>query len=157
MFKSVPAAAAVMMSASVAACGLPGATASPEREAEARALMEDLIADRDDVLVGKMSTQVNPADARAQLPFMKTLVPDGPLPAGTVAGWRANASTGGSTYEVAQTYQYPDRTLTVSTMFRKEGDVWKVLGFHIAPTMMAEPPIQVVQPAQEAGMAKGAQ
>ena len=157
MFKSVPAAAAVMMSASVAACGLPGATASPEREAEARALMEDLIADRDDVLVGKMSTQVNPADARAQLPFMKPLVPDGPLPAGTVAGWRANASTGGSTYEVAQTYQYPDRTLTVSTMFRKEGDVWKVLGFHIAPTMMAEPPIQVVQPAQEAGMAKGAQ
>lgn len=137
MFRSVSAAAAAVMLAGVTACGVPAMTASPDREAEARALLEDLVNDRDDALIAKMSSQVKPADVRAQLPFMKTMAPEGPVPQGQVTGWRANTGTGGTIYEVNQTYDYPDRVLVVNTVFRKEGETWKVLGFHIAPTMKA--------------------
>lgn len=147
MFRSLSAAAAVVVLASVSACGLPAATASPEREAEARALLEDLVNDRDDALVGKMASRLNPAEVRAQLPFLKSLAPEGPVPQGQVTGWGANSGTGGTTYEVAQTYDYPDRVLNVNTVFLKEGDTWKVLGFHVVPRMKvnatAEPLIQV--------------
>lgn len=147
MFRPVSTAAAVVMLAGVSACGVPPMTASPDREAEARALLEDLVNDRDDALVAKMSSQVKPADVRAQLPFMKEMVPEGPTPQGQVTGWRANTGTAGTVYELSQTYDYPDRTLMVNTAFRKEGEAWKVLGFHIAPTMKAgaaaQPPIPV--------------
>ncbi len=148
MFRPVSAAAVVVL-ASVSACGLPAATASPEREAEARALLEDVVNERDAALIGKMSSRVNPAEVRAQLPFLKTLAPKGPVPPGQVTGWRANSGTGGTTYEISQTYDYPDRVLTTNTVFVKEGDVWKVLGFHIAPTMKAgaAPPPVLVEPA----------
>lgn len=148
MFRPVSAAVVVAL-ASVSACGLPAATASPEREAEARALLEDVVNERDEALIGKMSSRVNPAEVRAQLPFLKTLAPKGPVPQGQVTGWRANSGTGGTTYEISQTYDYPDRVLTANTVFVKEGDVWKVLGFHIAPTMKAgaPPPPVLVEPA----------
>ena len=139
---------------SLSACGLPAATASAEREAEARALLEELIADRDAALAAKMSTLVDPAQMQAQLPFMKTLSPEGPVPQGKVEGWRANAGTGGSTYEMLQTYDYPDRTLRVSTVFRKEGDAWKVLSFHIGPTMKGgaqQEKVEIVEPVPAAG------
>ncbi|MGA0546260.1 hypothetical protein ACO2Q1_13380 [Brevundimonas sp. VNH65] len=138
---------------SLSACGLPAATASPEREAEARALLEDLVADRDAALADKMSSLVDLAEVQAQLPFMKTLVPEGAVPPGKVEGWRANAGTGGSTYEMLQTYDYPDRVLRVSTVFRKEGGVWKVLSFHIGPTMKGgarQEKIEVVEPVPTA-------
>lgn len=154
-----PVATVVMASAiaSLSACGLPTATASPERAAEARVLLEDLAADRDQVLIGKMSSQLNAAQIGAQLPFMKSLVPDGAVPEGTVEGWRANAGTGGSTYELMQSYVYPDRTLRVSTVFRKEGEAWKVLGFHIAPVMTVGAPPLIVESNRNAGAAEVAQ
>lgn len=120
-------------------CGVPSMSASPERAAEARVLLEDLVAGRDEVLVEKAASQVDHAQLRAQRPFMKTLVPEGPVPEGATAGWRANAGTGGMTYELSQTYQYPDRVLTVNTTFIKQGEVWKVLAFYVAPTMKAAP------------------
>ncbi|RZJ00651.1 MAG: hypothetical protein EON90_06430 [Brevundimonas sp.] len=135
MHRMIPAIVVVASVAGLGACGMPSMAASPEREAEARVLLEDLVAGRDDVLAGKMAPQVDPAVLRAQLPFMKSMVPDGPVPKGAMAGWRANAGTGGMTYELNQTYEYPDRTLAVSTVFLKQGEVWKVLGFHISPTM----------------------
>lgn len=137
MFRSVSAAAAVVMLAGVTACGVPSMTASPDREAEARALLEDLVNDRDDALVAKLSSQVKPADLRAQLPFMKSVAPKGPVPQGQVTGWGSNSGTGGTTYQISQTYDYPDRVLVVNTVFRKEGETWKVLGFHLTPTMKA--------------------
>lgn len=145
MLRLFPAVAAVVLAGGLSACAVPAMTASAEREADARALLEDLVNDRDDVLISKMAAGVKPADVRAQLPFMKSLVPDGPVPQGVVVGWRANAGTGGSTYELAQTYDYPDRVLTVNTVFRKEGERWKALSFHIGPTMKAgqSPPVAV--------------
>jgi len=82
---------------------------------------------------------------------MKSMVPAGPVPKGAMVGWRANAGTGGMTYELNQTYDYPDRTLTVSTVFLKQGEVWKVLGFHIAPTM--KPGVAAPQGGQAPGAA----
>jgi hypothetical protein len=153
MFRPVSFVIALASAALLSACGLASATVSPEREAEARALLEDLVADRDAVLAGKMSSQVDPAQVQAQLPFLKTMVPEGVVPHGTVEGWRAYAGTGGSTYEMVQTYDYPDRVLRVSTIFRKEGGSWKVQNFHLGPTMKsgAQPDkIEVVEPAPEA-------
>ena len=69
---------AIVAIASVAACSMPSMQASPERDREAQALLEDIAADRDDTVVAKMSSQNDAADLRTQLPFIKTLVPEGP-------------------------------------------------------------------------------
>lgn len=140
MFRSVIVAIAMAGLVAVGGCGVPTMTANPERSAEARVLLEDLATGRDQVLMGKMAPQVDPAQLRAQLPFMKSLVPAGPLPEAKTVGWRANAGTGGMTYELTQTYDYPDRTLTVNTAFIKQGEAWKVAGFYVAPTMKAGAP-----------------
>lgn len=138
---------AVCAALATAACGLPAMTASPEREAEARALLEELAAGQDDRLTARMSARVEGAQMAAQLPFLKSLVPQGPVPEGETVGWHANAGTAGSTYEVVRTYDYPDRVLTVSTMFMKEGAQWKVVGFHLAPTMKAgATPVTIAPP-----------
>lgn len=126
---------AVAAIASIAACSMPTLEASPERDREAQALLEDIAADRDETVVAKMSSQNSAADLRVQLPFIKTLVPDGPPPQGVTRGWRANAGTGGMTYALTRSYDYPDRTLNVDTTFIKEGEAWKVLGFHVSPVM----------------------
>jgi hypothetical protein len=131
-----------MAVASLGACGLPSMTASAEREAEAQALVEDIAAGREAEILRKMASNVDPAQVRAQMPFVRSLVPTGPVPQGVTVGWRANAGTGGSTYVLNRTYDYPDRTLTVETVFAKQGGTWKVAGFNVAPTMKpgATPP-----------------
>lgn len=121
----------------ISACGLPAATSSSERDQDAQVLLEDLAAGRDDALVAKMSSENDPSQVRAQLPFIKTLVPEGPVPQGTTTGWRANAGTDGTTYALVRTYEYPDRTLNVETTFIKQADTWKVAGFNVSPTMKA--------------------
>lgn len=133
---------------SVAACSMPSMQANPDRDRDAQALLEDIAADRDAAIVAKMASANDPADLRAQLPFIKTLVPDGPPPEGVTRGWRANAGTGGMTYALTRTYEYPDRTLNVDTTFIKEGETWKVLGFHVSPVMKAGAQIPV-EPATE--------
>lgn len=126
---------AIAAIAFVGACSMPSFEASPERDREAQALLEDIAADRDDTVVAKMSSQNTAADLHAQLPFIKTLVPDGPPPQGVTNGWRANAGTGGTTYALTRSYDYPDRTLNVDTTFIKEGESWKVLSFQVSPVM----------------------
>jgi len=126
---------AIAAIAFVGACSMPSMEASPERDRDAQALLEDIAADRDDRVVGKMSAQNSEADLRAQLPFIKTLVPDGPPPQGVTSGWRANTGTGGTTYALRRSYDYPDRTLNVDTTFIKEGESWKVFSFHVSPVM----------------------
>lgn len=95
MLRLFPAVAAVVLAGGLSACAVPAMTASAEREADARALLEDLVNDRDDVLISKMAAGVKPADVRAQLPFMKSLVPDGPsLKAWSSAGARMRGRAG---------------------------------------------------------------
>lgn len=130
---------AIAAFASVAACTMPSMEASPERDRDAQLLLEDIAADRDDALMAKMASQNDPAQIRAQLPFLKTLVPEGAPPQGVTRGWRANMGTGGTTYALTRSYEYPDRTLNVDTTFIKEGETWKVLGFHLSPTMKPVP------------------
>ena len=135
---------AIVATAFVVACSMPSFEASPERDREAQTLLEDIAADRDETVVGKMSSGNSEADLRAQLPFIKTLVPDGPPPQGVTKGWRANAGTGGTTYALTRSYDYPDRTLNVDTTFIKEGESWKVFSFHVSPVMKpgAQPPVE---------------
>ena len=151
MHHHIPAIVIVASAFSLGACGVPAMTASPERAVEARVLLEDLATGRDDVLEQKLSRQVDRAQFRAQLPFLKTLVPQGPVPEGQTMGWQANAGTGGTTYALRQTYDYPDRTLTVDTTFIKQGEGWKVLAFFISPTMKARELVPVVPEGPKAG------
>lgn len=132
MFRPIMAAVAV---ASLAGCSMPSMEASAEREAQAQTLLEDLAAARDDVVFSQMTTGADEAGFRAQMPFVKSMIPAGPVPKGVTVGWRANVGTGGATYAVQRTYDYPDRTLTVDSTFLKEGEVWKISSFHVAPTM----------------------
>jgi hypothetical protein len=136
MFTIRPGAVAVLAAVALSSCGVASAMkASPEREADADALLADIGAGRADIILGKMSSENSPAQVRAQLPFLKTLTPTRPVPAGTTAGWRANVGTAGSTYELSRSYEYPDRTLTMAVIFKKEGEAWKVLRFNLNVTL----------------------
>ena len=65
MHRMIPASAVVATVAALGACGMPSMAASPEREADARVLLEDLVAGRDDVLAGKMERRsILPSCAR---------------------------------------------------------------------------------------------
>ena len=128
---------AITAIASLAACSMPSFEASVEREAQAQTLLEDLAAGRDDLILGQLTAGSDEAGFRAQLPSIKSLIPTGPVPGGTTLAWRANAGTAGQTYALRRSYAYPDRTLTVDSIFLKEKEVWKIAGFHVAPTMTA--------------------
>ena len=158
MLRSIPAAVVAIAVASLGACGLPTMTASAEREAEAQALLEDVAAGRDAEVAGRMASNVDPAQFQAQMPFIKSLVPAGPVPQGVTVGWRANASTSGSTYVLNRTYDYPDRILAMETVFAKQGETWKVAGFHVAPTMKpgATPPAVEATAPEKAAVAETA-
>lgn len=126
------AAVAVCIAVALSGCGVATAMKpNVERDAETDALLADIGAGRADALMGKMSSENSPAQVRTQLPFLKTLVPEGAVPAGMTNGWRANTGTGGSTYELSRVYEYPDRTLTMDVIFKKEGEAWKVLRFNL--------------------------
>lgn len=130
MIKS--AAVAVCIAVALSGCGVATAMkANPQRDAETDALLADIGAGRADAIIGKMSSENSPAQVRSQLPFLKTLVPEGAAPAGTTGGWRTFTGTGGSTYELSRVYEYPDRTLTMDVIFKKQGEVWKVLRFNL--------------------------
>lgn len=154
MFRLQPAAIAVAAAAALGACGLPSATADAQKEVEARALVVDLAAGRDEAIAARLASNVNPAEFRAQLPFLKSMVPAGPVPEGSTVGWSANVSTGGSTYVVNRTYDYPDRMLAVETVFVKQGETWKIGGFHLMPTMKATAPAAEA-PAEKAATVAG--
>ena len=166
MFSIRSAAVVVCAAMTLSACGVAAAMKpNVERDAETDALLADIGAGRADVLMGKMSSENSPAQVRAQLPFLKTLVPEGAVPAGTTNGWRANAGTGGSTYELSRVYEYPDRTLTMDVIFKKQGEAWKVLRFNLnvnlkgdttapveaAPGKAGEPVVIPVEPRPAPG------
>jgi hypothetical protein len=131
MFTMRSSAVAVCAAMMLGACSGAVVGANPERDADTDALLADVGAGRIDTVVAKMSKDNSPEQVRAQLPMLKTMVPEGAVPAGVTVGWRAFTGTGGSTYESSRTYDYPDRVLSVATTFRKEGEAWKVQAFNI--------------------------
>jgi hypothetical protein len=143
MFSLRPAAVAVLAATMLAGCGGAVIGASAERDADTDALMSDLSAGRYDAIVARMSQDNSPEEVRAQLPFLKTMVPEGALPAGTTVGWQAFTGTGGTTYALSRTYEYPDRTLAVAATYRKEADVWKVQSININVQIKAGTPAPV--------------
>ena len=121
---------AVMMLA-VAACSMPSLSGDEDRNQEAQALMVALAAGDDARITETMVAGTDPQQVAAQLPFMKSMLPEGPVPEGKTEGWQTNAGTAGTTYALVRSYDYADRVIVQNVVFRKEGDAWKVQGFHI--------------------------
>lgn len=132
MFMIRPATVAVAAALTLSGCGVASAMKpSPERDADTDFLVSDVAAGRTEAVIGKMSSQASPYQVRAQMPFLRTLVPAGSVPEGKTVGWQAFTGTGGTTYTLQRAYEYPDRTLGVTATWRKEGEVWKALNFNI--------------------------
>ena len=132
MFKIRSAALAACAAMVVSGCNVASVMKpNPERDADTDALVADIGAGRSDVIVGKMASGNSPAQVRAQLPFLKTLVPTGAVPHGKTVGWQSFSGTGGMTYSLNRAYEYTDRTLGVSAIYRKQGEAWKVQTFNI--------------------------
>jgi hypothetical protein len=156
MFKIKSAALAVVAATALSSCNVASVMKSnPERDADTDALIADIGAGRSDAIVGKMASGNSPQQIRAQLPFLKTLVPAGAVPQGKTVGWQTFAGTGGTTYSLNRAYEYPDRTLGVSATYRKQSEAWKVLNFNInvqlkpgatQPAQAGEAPVIVVRP-----------
>ena len=122
---------AMVMTLAVAACSMPSLSGDEDRNQEAQALMVALAAGDDARIAEALTAGTDPQQVAAQLPFMKSMMPEGPVPEGQTGGWQTNTGTGGTTYSLVRSYDYPDRVIIQNVVFRKEGDVWKVHGFHI--------------------------
>ncbi|MFW2342035.1 hypothetical protein [Brevundimonas sp.] len=122
---------AMVMTLAVAACSMPSLSGDENRNQEAQALMAALAAGDDARIAESMAAGTDPEQVAAQLPFMKSMLPAGPVPEGKTGGWQSNAGTAGTTYTLVRSYDYPDRVIVQNVVFRKEGDAWKVQGFHV--------------------------
>lgn len=112
----------------------------PALNAEAQALYRDLATSNDAAVIGRMSAKNPPDTVRAQLPMLRNLIGNAPVPEPKVVGFQSVASTEGRFYVVQQDYAYPDRVAHVQTNFVKEGDGWKVFGFNVNVTITGAPP-----------------
>lgn len=98
---------------------------------EAEALYADLVQGRDDAIVARLDPAVDAAEFKAQLPLYRSLTAHGPVPEPRVTHSVKTKSTEGSFYEVAQDYTYPDRVVSQSTKFAKQGQAWKVRNLYV--------------------------
>ncbi|WP_438851874.1 hypothetical protein [Brevundimonas nasdae] len=111
----------------------------PALNAEAQAFYGDLAAGQDEALLARMSSKNDAGAIRAQIPMLRNIIGNAPIPEPKVVGFQSVTSTQGRFYRVQQDYAYPDRVAHVETNFVKEGDGWKVLGFNVNITMTAAP------------------
>ena len=107
----------------------------PALNAEAQALYRDLATSNDSAVIGRMSAKNPPDTVRAQLPMLRNLIGNAPVPEPKVVGFQSVASTEGRFYVVQQDYAYPDRVVHAYTALVKEGGVWKVQAFNINAQM----------------------
>ncbi len=110
-------------------------TSDPALNAEADALFEDLVLGRDDAVIARLSSANKPAEIRAQLPMLRSMVSEASPPEPTVVGTRKTSGTSGEVYEVQQDYAYSDRVVHAYTTLVKEGGGWKVQAFNINAQM----------------------
>lgn len=144
MLKRILALAAILL---VAGCHVQGTVSDPALNAEADVVFTELVTKQDDALVARMSKANDAAEVRAQLPYIQSLVAEGPPPQGAVVAYNNFMGTGERSYAVAKTYDYPDRVARVETVFIKEGEPWKVQSFNVNITMKPgyTPPIPEAQ------------
>ena len=122
---------AMVMTLAVAACSMPALSGDEDRNQEAQAIMVALATGDDARITDAMAAGTDLEQVAAQRPFVKSMLPEGPVPEGKTEGWQTNAGTGGMTYSLVRSYDYPDRVIVQNVVFRKEGEVWKVHGYHI--------------------------
>lgn len=120
-------------------------TANEALNAEADALFEDLLAERDDAIVARMSSANQEGAVRAQLPVLRDLVDADAAPDPQVVSVQSTNSNTGRFYSVQQSYTFPDRRADVTTEFEQEGEDWRVRGFNINVTMTGQPQPEVVE------------
>lgn len=107
--------------------------------AEAQANFADLVAGRDDAILARLSAE-NPVDAaKAQLPMLRQMVGDAPVPEAVVTGSQSVTGNQGSFYRVSQDYAYSDRVAHVQTNFIKQGGGWKIMAFNVNVNMKGAP------------------
>jgi hypothetical protein len=128
----------------VAACFLAACTfntttsqSDPHLNAEAQANFADLVAGRDDAILARLPPETPVEAARAQMPVLRQLVGDAPVPEPTVTRTQSVNSTEGKFYSVGQEYAYPDRVAYVETHFAKEHEAWKIEAFNVNVRMTA--------------------
>ena len=109
---------------------------------EAEAVLNDLVAGRDEAIVARMSSSNDPNQIRAQLPMLRTMLGDCQPTNPVVDGTQTNISNQGRTYVVAQTYSCPDRQVAVTSTFIQQGEVWKLHGFNVNANMAPVAPRQ---------------
>ncbi len=124
----------------LAGCHFQTSNLGGNEELNARAVeaYTQLVERQDAALLAQMSSKVNPDEARAQLPMMQGMTPEGPVPVPEVAGTENYSGTDGRIYSVAQNYPYPDRTVHAITRFIREDEAWKIMSFNVNVTMKAQ-------------------
>lgn len=142
MFKRLVAGVSgLLLAVALAGCHFQTSNLGGNEELNARAAeaYTQLVERQDDALLADMSPKVDRDEARAQLPMMQGLTPEGPTPVPEVKGSQNYAGTDGRIYSVAQDYPYADRTVHAVTRFIREGEAWKILSFNVNVTMKSQP------------------
>lgn len=140
--------AALIASASLAACSLP--TVNKEADGKARALYEQVRTGADLAANADLAPDLKTPANLAQLAAVRAQLPPGAPTAVANRSWSFNSTNGQTTASVVHAYSYPQATVLAETVLLKGKDkVWKITGFHVkfdgAPA--AQPPAVSVEDA----------
>lgn len=98
---------------------------------EAIANYQDLVAGRDDALVARASSTIDPNAIRQSLANLRQMVGTATPPQPSVMQFGEIPPPQGPGYWVVHSYTYPDKVVYVNTGFKQEGGAWKVLSFNL--------------------------
>lgn len=92
---------------------------------------QDLVAGRDDALVGRASSTIDPNAIRQSLPNLKQMVGTATPPQPSVVQFGEVPPPQGPGYWVVHAYTYPNKVVYVNTGFKQEAGAWKVINFNV--------------------------
>lgn len=126
----------------LSACALP--QADPARVEQGREAYEWVRDGNVEALAGQSTTTMRPQITAQALTDLGRFAVAGEAASSKVVSWRSNVVAGGaSTYEVVQLLEYPQRSVLVSALMKRQGDgPWLLDGIHL----------NVVTPAQVAAV-----
>lgn len=124
----------VFVMTAVAACSAPAAE-NAELDGAARALYAEIAQGRDAEIQSRMASMNPPEQVRAQVSWLRTLVPADAPPTPEVTGRNAYEGEEGERYSVVHQYGYADRSALMHTAFIREGADWKVEYFNVNVTL----------------------
>lgn len=136
---------AVVVLAGLAACAEPVAENS-DLDGQAQALYAEIGQGKDAEILARMSQVNPPAQVRAQVAWLRTLVPPEAPPTPEVTGRNAYQGDEGERYSVVHQYGYRDRNALMHTAFIREGEGWKVEYFNVNVTLKAPEPGAAPEP-----------